>query len=335
MAADGTDNQKHEPDAQKAVQAGSDFSHGSDQAYSNLMAEVNAAHQKFGNDTTGFNKYEQSVAAGLAASGSMEEMAEHFAKGDLYHHASENERQMKPADMNPAFGKDALEAAFMTSLSNSYQSGDLQARAGNTWLGNPKDKFGEKEFDHIIASRQADRDHVEQARMAQEAVARDQQKFADVTGSLFKNDGDNRHSLYAVLDGIKTGDGRTDGQISRSDLHRYEQDYAVRAARGDMGFTPQNLETVRTLDHEWNKPLGLALRGTSPRTGSPRELSENDQPVPNSTINLQACSQAMRVPQEQLFAANGPQGGAPRVANIDGSGPVQTDASRFQDKRLR
>src|ERR1700679_2260839 len=321
MAADGThDNQQ--PDVQKAVQAGTDLSQGSDKAFNALQSEVDAARVKYGEGTPGFNQFGHEVARGLKQGGTLEEMSEQWAKHNIDKVALSDQKHVKPDDLNPTFGHDALERAYLSSLHKNYA--DLQHRAGDTAFGNPKNQFSAKDFGHVIGTRQHERDHADQVRMAQDQAGREQAKTARVVGDLFKNDGDPKHSLYAVLDSIKSG--KSDGKISKGDLGRYQQEYAERAGHvpPDFGFTPENLDAVRTLDREWNGPLGVSLRGTSPRVGSPREQGE--QPQTNSYINLEAAAQLNGKSVDQLFASYSPQGIAQpglrqTLGNAAGSGP--------------
>ncbi|MBU6453883.1 MAG: hypothetical protein KGS72_19040 [Cyanobacteria bacterium REEB67] len=320
-------NEELKPEVQKAVQAGSDLSKGSDQAYNALMNEVSQAQAKYGNDTAGFDKYGNAVARGLEKSGTLEEMSEQFAKHNIREIATSDEKHIKAADLNPQFGTNALEKAFLSSLQSNY--GDLQQRAGTTFWGNQKNEFSEKDLNKVLESRQAERDTVENQRLAQEQQAREQAKFDHVTSDLFKNDGDPNHSLYSVLDGIKSGAGDTDGKISHGDLKRYQEDYAVRAARGDFGFNKENLDTVRTLDREWDGKLGVALRGTSPRQGG---YNNGEDEQTNYSINLKAASEAMNRPVDQLFASYAPQGAqAGRMTRVDADNPAPTSAAPLPD----
>src|SRR5476651_575970 len=98
MAADGDDNQQ--PDVQRAVDAGSDLSHGSERAFDALMFEVSKAHQQLANDPAAFNKFGQAVADGLKQKGSLEEMSECFAKNDIPELAHTNGEKIKEDDLN-------------------------------------------------------------------------------------------------------------------------------------------------------------------------------------------------------------------------------------------
>ena len=318
-------NEEQKPEVQRAVQVGTDLKGGSEQAYNALMTEVSLAQQKYGNDTAGFDKFGQAVAKGLEKSGTLEDMSLQFAKHNMQEIATSDEKHIKAADLNPQFGTNALEKAFLSNLQTNY--GDLQHRAGDTWTGNPRTEFSAHDLDKVLTSRQGDRDQVEQVRLTEQQHQREQDKFNRVTADLFKNDGDPNHSLYGVLDGIKSGAGHTDGKISHGDLKRYQEDYAVRAARGDFGFNKENLNTVRTLDREWDGQLGVALRGTSPRNGDSSEQQAN------YAINLKAAGEAMHQDPENIYASYSAPGSGSNghYSRVDGDGAPQMGSAPLPD----
>jgi len=293
MAGKGNEETKPEDLAKEAAAAGSDLSKGSQNAYEAMMQVVSDAQVKYGNNTPGMDKFNKSLVSGLERSGTMEEMAEQFAVRHLDDVAHGDGKHARYADFNPQFGNDALEKAFLTSLRNNY--GDLQARAGHKTFGGVKEEFGEKEFGKVLDSRQGERDQAEQARLAQESQAREQRKLEEVAGKLFSNDGNPKHSLYSMLDGINRS-GKNDGDISKGDLEEYRKRYAEEAAKPHAevnGWTKDNFETVKTLLNEWDKPLGIALRGTHVDNNNSGHGNGRNERVPNYYINMEAAGESL------------------------------------------
>jgi len=293
MAGKGNEGAKPDDLVEKATAAGSDLSHGSQTAYDAMMQVVADAQVKYGANTPKMEQFNQKLATNLDKSGTLEEMAEQFASRNLDTVATGDGKHARYQDFNPQFGNDALEKAFLTSLRNNY--GDLQARAGSRFLGGAKEEFGEQEFGKVLSSRQGERDQADQARLAQESQAREQRKLESVAGKLFTNDGNPSHSLYSMLDGIQRH-GKNDGDISKGDLEEYRKRYAEEATKPHAevnGWTKENFETVKTLLNEWDKPLGIALRGTHTDNNNSGHGNGRNEQVPNYYINMEAAGEAL------------------------------------------
>lgn len=151
--------------------------------------------------------------------------------------------------------------------------------------------------DNAPADRQPVRRDVQQTE-AQELAQRQADQKGFVIDALMQNNGDPRTSLGAVLD-IQRG-VNPDGDISRRDVRKFIENFDQGQARGDLGYTQRNLDAAKLLDTQWDKPLGVSLRGEFDRhTGHGDSEKQTHQ-----YLNLKRMAELQGTNLDQMYAAH-------------------------------
>lgn len=151
--------------------------------------------------------------------------------------------------------------------------------------------------DNAPADRQPVRRDVQQTQ-AQELAQRQADQKGFVIDALMQNNGDPRTSLGAVLD-IQRG-VNPDGDISRRDVRKFIENFDQGQARGDLGYTQRNLDAAKLLDTQWDKPLGVSLRGEFDRhTGHGDSEKQTHQ-----YLNLKRMAELQGTTLDQMYAAH-------------------------------
>ncbi len=154
-----------------------------------------------------------------------------------------------------------------------------------------------QDLDNVPADRQPVRRDVQQTQ-AQELAQRQADQKGFVVDALMQNNGDPRTSLGAVLD-IQRG-VNPDGDISRRDVRKFIENFDQGQARGDLGYTQRNLDAAKLLDTQWDKPLGVSLRGQyENHTGHGNSDKQTHQ-----YLNLQRMAELQGTTLDQMYAAH-------------------------------
>ncbi|MDP3510602.1 MAG: hypothetical protein Q8T09_21735 [Candidatus Melainabacteria bacterium] len=133
---------------------------------------------------------------------------------------------------------------------------------------------------------------------AQELAQRQSDQKGFVIDALMSNNGDPRTSLGAVLD-IQRG-VNPDGDISRRDVRKFIENFDQGQARGDLGYTQRNLDAAKLLDTQWDKPLGVSLRG---EFESNRGHGDTDKQT-HQYLNLKRMAELQGTNLDQMYAAH-------------------------------
>ncbi len=181
--------------------------------------------------------------------------------------------------------------------------------------------------DNAPADRQPVRRDVQQTE-AQELAQRQADQKGFVIDALMQNNGDPRTSLGAVLD-IQRG-VNPDGDISRRDVRKFIENFDQGQARGDLGYTQRNLDAAKLLDTQWDKPLGVSLRGEFDRhTGHGDSEKQTHQ-----YLNLKRMAELQGTNLDQMYAAHatGDAAGRRQAAVTDRGGvrPVSAGDQRTE-----
>jgi hypothetical protein len=179
--------------------------------------------------------------------------------------------------------------------------------------------------DNAPADRQPVRRDVQQTQ-AQELAQRQADQKGFVIDALMQNNGDPRTSLGAVLD-IQRG-VNPDGDISRRDVRKFIENFDQGQARGDLGYTQRNLDAAKLLDTQWDKPLGVSLRGEFDRhTGHGDSEKQTHQ-----YLNLKRMAELQGTNLDQMYAAHatGDAAGRRQAAVTDRGGVRPVSAADQQ-----
>ncbi len=133
---------------------------------------------------------------------------------------------------------------------------------------------------------------------AQELAQRQADQKGFVVDALMRNNGDPRTSLGAVLD-IQRG-VNPDGDISRRDVRKFIENFDQGQARGDLGYTQRNLDAAKLLDTQWDKPLGVSLRGEFERNGG----HDHGEKQTHQYLNLKRMAELQGTSLDQMYAAH-------------------------------
>ena len=133
---------------------------------------------------------------------------------------------------------------------------------------------------------------------AQELAQRQADQKGFVIDALMSNSGDPRTSLGAVLD-IQRG-VNPNGDISRRDVRKFIENFDQGEARGDLGYTQRNLDAAKLLDSQWDKPLGVSLRG---EFENHQGRGHNDKQT-HQYLNLKRMAELQGTSLDQMYAAH-------------------------------
>jgi hypothetical protein len=151
--------------------------------------------------------------------------------------------------------------------------------------------------DNAPADRQPVRRDVQQTE-AQELAQRQADQKGFVIDALMQNNGDPRTSLGAVLD-IQRG-VNPDGDISRRDVRKFIENFDQGQARGDLGYTQRNLDAAKLLDTQWDRPLGVSLRGEFERNAGHGDREKQT----HQYLNLKRMAELQGTTLDQMYAAH-------------------------------